>query len=47
MAERRFSSRLAGNEITTRVYNALTSANCTTIMLAEFAVTSDLGSSLD
>jgi hypothetical protein len=47
MAKKRFSSRLAGDEITTRVYSALTSTNCTTIMFAEFAVTSDLGSSLD
>jgi hypothetical protein len=40
-------SRLASDEITTRGYNVLTSAECTTIMTAELAVTSGLGSSFD
>ncbi len=41
------SSRLASDEITTRGYKVLTFAKCTTIMIAELAVTSGLGSSLD
>jgi hypothetical protein len=47
MAKRMFSSRLASDEITTRGYRVLTSAECTTIMIAEIAVTSGLGSSFD
>jgi hypothetical protein len=47
MAKRRFSSRLASDEITTHGYRVLTSAECTTIMIAELAVTSGLGSSFD
>jgi hypothetical protein len=34
MAKRRFSSRLASDEITTRGYRALTFAKCTTFMAA-------------
>jgi hypothetical protein len=47
MAKRRFSSRLASNEITMRGYMTLTIAKCTTIMIAELMVTSSLGSSQD
>jgi hypothetical protein len=47
MAKRRFSSDLASDEITTRGYRTLTFAKCTTIMIAELAVTCGLGSSLD
>jgi hypothetical protein len=47
MAKRRFSSRLANDEITTRGYRVLTSAECTTIMIVELADTSGLGSSFD
>jgi hypothetical protein len=47
MVKRRFSSRLARDEITTRGYRALTFAKCTIIMIAELAVTSGLGSALD
>jgi hypothetical protein len=36
-----------GDEITTRGYRVLTSAECTTIMISELTVTSGLGSSLD
>jgi hypothetical protein len=36
-----------GDEITMRDYRVLTSAECTTIMIAELAVTSGLGSSFD
>jgi hypothetical protein len=36
-----------GDEITTRGYMVLTSVECTTIMIAEPAVTSGLGSSFD
>jgi hypothetical protein len=36
------SSRLASDEITTRGYGVLTFAKCTTIMIAELAVTSGL-----
>jgi hypothetical protein len=35
------------DEITTHWYKVLTFAKCTTIMIAEFAVTRGLGSSLD
>jgi hypothetical protein len=42
-----FSSHLASDEITTRGYRALTFGKCTTIMIAELAVTSDMRSSLD
>jgi hypothetical protein len=45
MAKRRFSSRIASDEITTREYMALTFAKCTNIMIAELAVTSGLRSS--
>jgi hypothetical protein len=47
MAKWRFSSHLASDEITTHGYMVLTFAKCTTIMIAELAVTSGLGSSLD
>jgi hypothetical protein len=47
MRKKRFSSRLASNEITTHEYRALTSVECTTIMIAKLAVRSGLGSSLD
>jgi hypothetical protein len=47
MAKRRFYSRLASDEITTRGYRVLTSTERTTIMIAELAVTSGLGSSFD
>jgi hypothetical protein len=46
MAKMRFSSRMCSDEITTRGYRALTFAKCTTIMIAELAVTSGLGFSL-
>jgi hypothetical protein len=46
MAKRKFSSRLYSDEITTRWYKVLTFAKCPTIMIAELAVTSGLGSSL-
>jgi hypothetical protein len=42
-----FYSRLASDEITTRGYRVLTFAKCTTIMIADLAVTSGLGSSSD
>jgi hypothetical protein len=45
VAKRRFSSRLASDEITTRGYKVLTFAECTTTMIAELAVTSSVGSS--
>jgi hypothetical protein len=47
MAKRRFCSRLASDENTTHGYRVLTSVECTTIMIAELAVTSGLGSSFD
>jgi hypothetical protein len=47
MAKRRFSSRLASDEITMHVYRALTFAKCTTIMIVVLMVTSGLGSSSD
>jgi hypothetical protein len=47
MVKRRFSSHLDSDEITTRGYRALTFVKCTTIMVAELAVTRGLGSSLD
>jgi hypothetical protein len=47
MAKGGFSSRLASDEITTRGYRVLTFTKCTTIMIAELAVTSGLGSSFD
>jgi hypothetical protein len=43
--KRGFYSHLASDEITTRGYRVLTSAECTTIMITELAVTSGLGSS--
>jgi hypothetical protein len=47
MAKRRFSSRLASDEITIRGYMALTFVKCTTIMTVVLTVTSGLGSSRD
>jgi hypothetical protein len=47
MAKLRFSIRLASHEITTHEYRALIFAKCATIIIAELAVTSGLGSSLD
>jgi hypothetical protein len=47
MAKGGFYSRLASDEIITRGYMVLTSAECTTIMIAELVVTSGLGSSFD
>jgi hypothetical protein len=47
MVKRRFSSHLASDEITTRGYGVLTFAKYPTIMIAELAITSGLGSSLD
>jgi hypothetical protein len=38
---------LASDEITTHGYRVLTFAKCTTIMIAELAVTSGLGSFFD
>jgi hypothetical protein len=37
--KKRFSSRSAGDEITMREYRVLTFIECTTIMIAELAVT--------
>jgi hypothetical protein len=45
--KRRCSSRPRSDKITTRGYRALTSTECKTIMIAELAVISGLGSSLD
>jgi hypothetical protein len=45
MAKRRFYSCLASDEITMHGYRVLTSAECTTIMIAVLIVTSALGSS--
>jgi hypothetical protein len=47
MAKRMFFSRLASDEITTREYMILTSAECITIMIVELVVTRGLRSSLD
>jgi hypothetical protein len=47
MAKRRFYSRLASDEITTRGYRALTFAKYTTIIISELAVMSGMGSSFD
>jgi hypothetical protein len=47
MANRRFSSRLASDEITIHGYKALTFAKCTTTMIVMLTVTSGLRSSLD
>jgi hypothetical protein len=47
MVKRRFSSRLASDEITTHGYRVLTFAKCTTIMIAMLTVTSGLGSFFD
>jgi hypothetical protein len=47
MVKRRFSSRPISDEITTNGYRVLTFVKCTTIIIAELAVTSGLGSSLD
>jgi hypothetical protein len=47
VAKRRFSSRLACDEISTRGYRALTFAKCTTIMVVVLMVTSGRGSSQD
>jgi hypothetical protein len=45
MAKRRFSSRLASDDITTRGYRVLTFAKCTTVMTTVLTVTSGLESS--
>jgi hypothetical protein len=45
MVKRRFSSRSASDEITTRGYMALTFVKCTTVMTAVLTVISGLGSS--
>jgi hypothetical protein len=45
MVKRRFSSRLASDEITTRGYMTLTFAKCIAIMIAELMVMRSLGSS--
>jgi hypothetical protein len=47
VAKKRFSSRLASSEITTRDYMVLTFVKCTTIMIVKLMVMSDLGSSQD
>jgi hypothetical protein len=47
MAKRRFSSRLASDEITTSGYNVLTFSKCTTVMTVVLTVTSGRGSSFD
>jgi hypothetical protein len=47
MAKRRFLYSPMGDKITNRGYRALSFAKCTTIMIAELAVTSGLGSSLE
>jgi hypothetical protein len=47
MVKRSFSSSLASDEITMRGYMILTSVEFIAIMIAELAVTSGLGSSLD
>jgi hypothetical protein len=47
MAKRHLYSRLASDEITTRGYRVLTFAKCTTIMIAELAVTSGPESPFD
>jgi hypothetical protein len=47
MAKGGFYSHLASDEITTRGYGVQTFAKCSTIMIAELAVTSGLGSSFD
>jgi hypothetical protein len=47
IAKRRFSSRLASNEITTHGYMSLTFAKCTTVITVMVTVTSDLGFSRD
>jgi hypothetical protein len=47
MAKRRFFSHPRRDEITMCGYRVLTCAKCTTIMIAELTVTSDLRSSLE
>jgi hypothetical protein len=47
MTKRRFSSRLAGDEITTRGYRTLTFAEWTTVMIVVLTAKSGLKSSLD
>jgi hypothetical protein len=47
IAKRRFSSRLASNEITTHGYRSLTFAKCTTVITVMVTVTSGLGFSRD
>jgi hypothetical protein len=47
MAKRRFSGHLASDAITAHGYRVLIITMCITIMIAELAVTSGLGSSLD
>jgi hypothetical protein len=47
MTKRRFSSPLASDEITMHGYRVLTFAECTTIIIAELAITSGLVTSRD
>jgi hypothetical protein len=47
MVKRRFASHLISDEITTRGYRVLSFTKCTTIMIAELAVTNGLGSSFN
>jgi hypothetical protein len=47
IAKRKFSSRLASDEITTCGYRAHTFAKCTIVMTVVLTVTSGLGSSRD
>jgi hypothetical protein len=47
MIKRRFSCRLASDEITTCGYKTLTFAKCITIMITELTVMSSLGFSRD
>jgi hypothetical protein len=47
MAKGGFYSHLASDEITTREYMVLTFVKCTTIMIVELTIISDLGSSFD
>jgi hypothetical protein len=45
MVKRRFSNRLASNEITTHGYRTLTIAKCTTVMTAVLMIINGMGSS--
>jgi hypothetical protein len=47
MPKKRFSSRLASDDITTHGCRVLTFVMCTTIMIVELTVKSDLGCSRD